>query len=97
MNEVCEQANDLKAPGIDYDALAQKIVEKQLNMHQDALWSANHVALYLCKSKSYVQQHVTVQPDFPAAVKVASNARCLVWRAGDVMNWALNKRRRKAG
>lgn len=82
---------------IDYDLLAKKITERQLNMHPDALWSSDHVAQYLVKSKSYVLQQVVVQPDFPSAVKVVEPARCLVWRAGDVVDWALKKRRRKAG
>lgn len=81
---------------IDYDLLAKKITERQLNMHQDALWSSDQVAQYLVKSKSYVLQHVVVQSDFPSAVKAVESARCLVWRAGDVVDWALKKRRRRA-
>jgi hypothetical protein len=82
---------ETQAPKIDHDLLAKLIVQNQLNMHQDAMWSYDDIALYFRKSKSYAQQHIVVQDDFPRAVNVAVYARCKVWRAGSVMAWAKKK------
>jgi hypothetical protein len=88
---------------IDYDkladAVAKKLAQHTLNFHPDALWTPEDVALYLRKSKSYIYQSVISKPDFPAMIRIDSNTRHKLYRAGEVMAWVTRPvgRPRKAG
>lgn len=58
------------------------------------LWNADDCAQYLRMAKSTFQTHYAPHPKFPRPIKLdrAEGKSARLWKAGEVVEWALNRK-----
>lgn len=79
------------------DILAELRRQRQPTGLDAALWDADDVAAYLRVERRYVQERLSKQPGWPAAIRLTDTGKGSArWRAREVIAWAQRRQGRAA-